>query len=52
MVAQDCLSNALDEVHITTNYAYAFATVVTLGIWAPLDVEWRCAEKAADDGEI
>ncbi len=50
VVAQDCLSNALDEVYITSNYAYAFATVVTLGVWAPLNVEWRCAERSADDG--
>ena len=50
VVTQDCLSNTLDEVYITTNFVYAFATVVTLGIWAPLNVEWRCAEKSADDG--
>lgn len=56
VVAKDCVSNALDEVHVTTNLGYAFATVLTLGIWAPIDVEWRCAEKASgdgiDDGEI
>lgn len=56
VVADDCLSNALDEVYITSNFAYSFATIVSLGIWAPLDVAWRCAEKpvsdGSDDGEL
>lgn len=43
------ISNALDEVTMTTNFGYAFATVLTLGIWAPMDVEWRCAKKPAPD---
>jgi len=51
VVAGNCLSNALDEVYITSNFAYSFATVVSLGIWSPLDIEWRCAEKSAHDGE-
>ena len=50
--ASDCLSNALDEVHITNNFGYSVVTVVTLGIWAPLDVQWRCAKEPSPDGEI
>ena len=48
----DCLSYALDEVHITNNFGYSVVTVVTLGIWAPLDVQWRCAKEPSPDGEI
>lgn len=50
--ASDCLSNALDEVHITNNFSYSVVTVVTLGIWAPLDVQWRCAKEPSLNGEI
>lgn len=50
IVAKDCVSNALDEVQFTTNLGYAFATVLTLGVWAPIDVEWRCGEKSSSDG--
>lgn len=50
IVADNCHSNALNDVYITTNYGYAFITVLSLGIWAPLDVEWRCAEKPSVDG--
>ncbi len=50
--AEDCLSNALDEVHITTNFGYSVLSVATLGIWVPLDVEWRCAKEPSPNGEI
>ncbi len=51
IVAENCKSNAINDVYITTNYGYAFATVVSLGIWAPIDVEWRCAEQPSHDGD-
>lgn len=50
--AEDCLSNALDEVHITTNFGYSVLSVATLGIWMPLDVGWRCAKEPSPNGEI
>lgn len=50
--ATDCVSNALDEVHITTNFGYAIVSVATLGIWVPLDVEWRCAKEPSLNGQI
>lgn len=44
--AADCtVSNAIDEVRVTTNVAYTLVTVVTLGLVAPLQVEWRCAKQ-------
>jgi hypothetical protein len=43
--AQDCASNALDEVRVTTNFGYVLISVVTLGIVVPVDVEWRCAKE-------
>ncbi len=43
-VAGDCIGNALDEVRVSTNLGYSLISVVTLGIWTPLDVQWRCSK--------
>ena len=52
LFAKNCtISNALDEVTMTTNYGYAFVTIVTLGFWAPMDIEWRCAKTTSPDIE-
>lgn len=45
-------SNALDEVKVSTNVGYALLTVVTLGIVAPMDLEYRCAKQPSDAGGI
>jgi hypothetical protein len=49
VVATNCESNSLDNVRVSTNYGYALVTVLSLGIWSPLEVNWRCAE-APDSG--
>lgn len=41
----NCVSNSMQEVRVTTNFGYAVLTVVTLGIWAPMEIEWRCAKQ-------
>jgi Bor protein len=41
----NCVSNAMQEVRVTTNLGYAFLTVVTLGLWSPMEIEWRCAKQ-------
>ena len=38
-----CPSHRLAQVTSTTNYLYALVTVATLGLAAPLQLEWRCA---------
>jgi hypothetical protein len=48
----DCVSDALVEVRVRNNAGYMLLSVVTLGIWAPLDVEWRCAKIPAIEGEL
>ena len=50
--AADCVSDAMDEVRVTTNFGYLVASVITLGIWVPLDVEWRCAKAPPLDDEF
>ncbi|WP_207632729.1 Bor/Iss family lipoprotein [Foetidibacter luteolus] len=32
------------EVKMKTNLGYALITVVTLGIWSPMKVEWKCGK--------
>jgi hypothetical protein len=44
VTASPCASNNLDEVRVHSNLAFALATVVTLGFYMPLTLEWRCAE--------
>ncbi|TVQ02063.1 MAG: hypothetical protein EA359_12665 [Balneolaceae bacterium] len=50
--ADDCLSNALDEIRITTNLGYSVISVATVGIWMPMDLRWRCAKEPLFEGEI
>jgi len=51
-VADTCESDAIDEVRVRNNYGYALITVVTLGIWMPMDVAWKCRKRPLDSGEI
>lgn len=50
--AEDCVSGALNEVKVSTNFAYLVASVATLGVVVPLEVSWRCAKEPPVDGEI
>jgi len=45
VIAKRCEGEALDQVRITNNYGYALLTVLSLGLWSPMDVNYRCAEK-------
>lgn len=39
--AETC-RNGMYDVVAKNNYLYSLASVITLGIWMPLDVEFRC----------
>lgn len=55
IVASNCDSlkiNSLDEVHVKNNFGYALITVVTLGIWSPMTIEWKCSKPCPREGEI
>lgn len=43
---------ALYQVQVTSNLGYSLITVVTLGIWSPMKVEWQCAKPCPGEGEI
>lgn len=40
----NCRGNGASEVTVTTNFAFALLTVVSLGFVSPSVVAWRCAK--------
>lgn len=48
----DTIDTKMAEVRVSTNYAYALITVVSLGIWCPVQVQWKCAKPCAREGSI
>ncbi len=36
--------NGMSEVVMKTNFGYSLITVVTLGIWSPMKVEYKCGK--------
>src|SRR5262245_38339356 len=47
--AQD---EALARVRTTSNFGYTLLTVITLGMWAPVQVEYACANPTPATGTI
>jgi hypothetical protein len=47
--AQD---EALAHVRTTSNFGYTLLTVLTLGLWAPVQVEYACANPTPATGTI
>lgn len=37
-----CEGESINDVVIESNYLYDFASVVTLGLWMPIEVSYRC----------
>jgi len=51
----DCDSldvNGMAEVTMKTNFGYSLITVVTLGIWCPMKVEWKCSKPCKKTGNL
>jgi len=36
--------NGMSEVTVRSNFGYSLITVVTLGIWSPTRLEWKCSK--------
>jgi len=45
-------SNAIDQVRVSSNFGYTLLTIVTLGFWSPMQLEWHCAKPVEEDGTI
>lgn len=44
--------NGMAEVTMKTNFGYALITVVTLGIWSPIKVQWKCGKPCKKSGTL
>jgi hypothetical protein len=42
----------VEEVKVGTNLGYLVLSVLTLGIWVPVDVSWRCARPPVTTGTL
>jgi hypothetical protein len=51
VIPHNCQTNAIDEVRVNRNAGHALVTILTLGLWAPVDVEWRCRKPEPREGE-
>ncbi|HLL54242.1 MAG TPA: hypothetical protein VK447_11880 [Myxococcaceae bacterium] len=40
----NCVSQAMQQVRVDWNFGYSLLTVVTLGFWSPISVQWQCAK--------
>jgi hypothetical protein len=49
--AADCGREAINDVQIKRNFLHDLASVVTLGIWMPIEVNFRCASARIREGE-
>lgn len=44
--------NGMAEVTVKSNFGYSLITVVTLGIWSPSRVEWKCGKPCQKVGNL
>jgi hypothetical protein len=43
VMTADCATKAINDVVVKRNYLYDLASVLTLGLWMPIEIEYRCA---------
>ena len=43
--------NGMAEVTVKNNFGYSLITVVTLGIWSPTRLEWKCSKPCQKIGD-
>lgn len=48
----DGTRQGIEEVRVGTNIVYILASALTLGIWVPVDVSWRCAKPPVTSGTL
>jgi hypothetical protein len=42
----------IEEIRVGRNYLQVLATVLTLGIWAPTRISWRCCRPPSQSGTL
>ncbi len=48
----DGTRTGIEEIRIESSALYTAASILTLGLWQPLKVSYRCAKAAGPTGEI
>lgn len=51
MSAEKC-KRGMHDVVVESNYLYSLASVVSLGIWMPMDVSYRCKASGVQGGAV
>ncbi len=44
--------NGMSQVVVKSNFGYSLITVATLGIWSPVQIQWKCSKPCKKSGEI
>lgn len=45
-------ANGVAVVQVKNNLGYSLITVLTLGIWAPMKIEWQCSKPCQVNGHL
>ena len=48
----ECEGEGINDVQVVRNYGHDLISVITLGIWMPIDVRFRCKAPPIDGGEF
>jgi hypothetical protein len=44
--------NGVALVQVKSNFGYSLITVLTLGIWSPMKIEWKCSKPCQVTGHL
>jgi len=45
-------TNGVALVQVKNNFGYSLLTVITLGIWCPMKIEWKCSKPCQVTGHL
>jgi len=45
-------TNGVALVQVKSNFGYSLITVLTLGIWSPMRIEWKCSKPCQVTGHL
>jgi hypothetical protein len=45
-------AKGMSVVQVKTNFGNALITVLTLGIWSPMQIGWQCSKPCPKEGEL
>ncbi|HXB09492.1 MAG TPA: hypothetical protein VNW04_20340 [Puia sp.] len=45
-------ANGVSIVQVQSNFGYSLITVLTLGIWSPMKIQWKCSKPCQVSGHL